>query len=139
MIQRDEDTHQAKLFYAKLPDDIAERYCLLLDPMLGKKTFPKRARVHSCPQTTDPLTFATTLFPQNLPATGGSAIKAIEVLLEHGVAQERIVFLNLVASPEGLKAMYDAYPQVKVVTAWIDDALNEKKYIVPGLGDFGDR
>lgn len=35
--------------------------------------------------------------------------------------------------------MYDAYPQVKVVTAWIDDALNEKKYIVPGLGDFGDR
>ena len=36
LIQRDEETHQAKLFYAKLPDDIAERYCLLLDPMLGQ-------------------------------------------------------------------------------------------------------
>ncbi|GJN89597.1 hypothetical protein Rhopal_002584-T1 [Rhodotorula paludigena] len=106
LIQRDEETAQAKLFYAKLPDDIANRYCLLLDPML---------------------------------ATGGSAIKAIEVLLDHGVPQERIIFLNLVSCPEGLKAMYDAYPQVKIVTAWVDEALNEHKYIVPGLGDFGDR
>ncbi|KAM0789003.1 hypothetical protein ACM66B_003071 [Microbotryomycetes sp. NB124-2] len=106
LIQRDEETHQAKLFYAKLPDDISDRYCLLLDPML---------------------------------ATGGSAIKAIEVLKDHGVPEDRIIFLNLVASPEGLQAMYDAYPNVKVVTAWIDEGLNEKKYIVPGLGDFGDR
>ncbi|KDE08998.1 uracil phosphoribosyltransferase [Microbotryum lychnidis-dioicae p1A1 Lamole] len=106
LIQRDEETHQAKLFYAKLPDDIAQRYCLLLDPML---------------------------------ATGGSAIKAIEVLLDHGVPEERIVFLNLVSCPEGLEAMYKAYPHVRVVTAWIDECLNEKKYIVPGLGDFGDR
>jgi len=67
-------------------------------------------------------------------ATGGSAIKAIEVLIDHGVPQERIIFLNLVSCPEGLRAMYDAYPQVKIVTAWVDEALNEAKYIVPGLG-----
>jgi len=50
------------------------------------------------------------------------------------VPQERIIFLNLVSCPEGLRAMYDAYPQVKIVTAWVDEALNEAKYIVPGLG-----
>lgn len=67
-------------------------------------------------------------------ATGGSAIKAIEVLLDHGVPQERIIFLNLVSCPEGLRAMNDAYPGVKIVTAWVDEKLNEQKYIVPGLG-----
>lgn len=125
LIQRDEETHQAKLFYAKLPDDIANRYSLLLDPMLGE--------LRSCTplsrQVAQMLTSALLI-----PATGGSAIKAIEVLIDHGVPQERIIFLNLVASPEGLKAMYDAYPKVKVVTAWVDEALNDKKYIVPGLG-----
>jgi uracil phosphoribosyltransferase len=61
------------------------------------------------------------------------------VLIDHGVPQERIIFLNLVSSPEGLQAMFDAYPKVKVITAWVDESLNEQKYIVPGLGDFGDR
>lgn len=72
-------------------------------------------------------------------ATGGSAIKAIEVLISHGVPEQRIIFLNLVSSPEGLEAMYKVYPHVKIVTAWVDEGLNEQKYIVPGLGDFGDR
>lgn len=67
-------------------------------------------------------------------ATGGSAIKAVEVLIDHGIPQERIIFLNLVSCPEGLQAMYSAYPQVKVVTAWVDDGLDSHKYIVPGLG-----
>ncbi|GAA5866582.1 hypothetical protein JCM8547_005466 [Rhodosporidiobolus lusitaniae] len=97
LIQRDEETAQAKLFYAKLPDDIADRYCLLLDPML---------------------------------ATGGSAIKACEVLIDHGVPEERILFLNLISCPEGLQAMHKAYPKVKVVTAWVDEKLNEAHYIV---------
>lgn len=64
LIQRDEETAKPKLFYAKLPEDIQERYCLLLDPML---------------------------------ATGGSAMQAIEVLLSHGVQEEKILFLNLVS------------------------------------------
>lgn len=42
--------------------------------------------------------------------------------------------MNLVASPEGLQAMYEIYPKIRVVTAWVDEGLNEKKYIVPGLG-----
>ncbi|KAJ3551847.1 hypothetical protein NP233_g13003 [Leucocoprinus birnbaumii] len=65
LIQRDEETTQPKLFYSKFPSDIAQRYVLLLDPML---------------------------------ATGGSAIKAVEVLIEHGVPAERIIFINLVRS-----------------------------------------
>lgn len=72
-------------------------------------------------------------------ATGGSAIKAISVLIAAGVPPSRILFLNLVCSPEGIQAMGTAYPEVKIVTAWIDDGLDERGYIIPGLGDFGDR
>jgi uracil phosphoribosyltransferase len=72
-------------------------------------------------------------------ATGGSAIKAVEVLEKHGVSQETIIFVNLVACPEGIQALLNAYPNIKIVTACIDKALDEKKYIVPGLGDFGCR
>ncbi|PLW05102.1 hypothetical protein PCANC_19849 [Puccinia coronata f. sp. avenae] len=106
LIQRDEETALPKLFYEKLPDDIQDRYVLLLDPML---------------------------------ATGGSAIKAIDVLIEHGVPEERILFLNLVAAPEGLANVFSKHPAVKVVSAWVDEGLDDKKYIIPGLGDFGDR
>ena len=112
-------------------------------------------------------------------ATGGSAMKAVEVLIEHGVPEERIIFINLVrtftgqiqslaqiltffcsqiASPEGLTTFCAKYPSLKVVrsglplthllsgcssfpqvTGWIDQGLNEKAYIIPGLGDFGER
>ncbi|RIA85624.1 uracil phosphoribosyltransferase-domain-containing protein [Glomus cerebriforme] len=72
-------------------------------------------------------------------ATGGSAIKAIEVLLAHEVKEDKILFLNLVASPEGIEAVTKKYSQLKIVTASIDKGLNDKKYIIPGLGDFGDR
>jgi uracil phosphoribosyltransferase len=67
-------------------------------------------------------------------ATGGSANKAIEVLLQYGVAEDRILFLNLLAVPEGIQAVTQAYPKVKIVTAQVDPGLNEKKFIVPGLG-----
>jgi len=106
LIQRDEETAEAKLFYSKLPDDIAQRYVLLLDPML---------------------------------ATGGSAIKAVEVLKDAGVPEDRIIFINLIAAPEGLKTFCTKYPKARVITGWIDKALNEKAYIIPGLGDFGER
>jgi len=72
-------------------------------------------------------------------ATGGSAKQAIEVLVENGVKLSNIVFANMICCPEGLKAMADAYPEVKIVTACVDECLNEEKYIVPGLGDYGDR
>ncbi|WFD44405.1 uracil phosphoribosyltransferase [Malassezia psittaci] len=106
LIQRDEETAKPKLFYAKLPEDIRDRWVLLLDPML---------------------------------ATGGSAIQAIEVLLDHGVHADRILFLNMIASPEGLQSVYDAYPQVRIISAWVDAKLSDQSYILPGLGDYGDR
>lgn len=72
-------------------------------------------------------------------ATGGSAIKAMEVILEHGVPQEHLIFLCILASPEGIQACLDVYPNVKIIAGWVDEGLNEQKYIVPGLGDMGDR
>lgn len=81
LVQRNEETGEARLYYAKLPEDIHERFVLLLDPML---------------------------------ATGGSAIRAIEVLLSKGVKQDKIVFLNVLSAPEGLKVMYEKYPKMKV-------------------------
>ena len=72
-------------------------------------------------------------------ATGGSAKACIKVILEAGVAEKDIMFLNVVSCPEGLRALNEAYPAVHVVTAAVDEKLNEDKYIVPGLGDFGDR
>jgi uracil phosphoribosyltransferase len=72
-------------------------------------------------------------------ATGGTIISAIKRLLERGVAQDNIVFINLVASPEGITALMSEYPKIRIVTAEIDPAMNDKKYIIPGLGDFGCR
>ncbi|KAK0720481.1 uracil phosphoribosyltransferase-domain-containing protein [Lasiosphaeris hirsuta] len=106
LIQRDEETAQPKLFYDKLPEDIADRWVLLLDPMF---------------------------------ATGGSAIMAVEVLISRGVPEERILFLNLIASPEGIRNFAAKFPKLRVVTAFVDQGLDEKNYIIPGLGDFGDR
>ncbi|GMH84397.1 hypothetical protein TL16_g09912, partial [Triparma laevis f. inornata] len=72
-------------------------------------------------------------------ATGGSAAKAIESLIAVGVPVSSIIFSNVVCCPEGLKYLGGLYPEVKIVTASIDEGLNEEKYIVPGLGDYGDR
>lgn len=70
-------------------------------------------------------------------ATGGSALNAIDFLREKGV--EDIAFISLVAAPEGVKAINEKYPDVEIFTAALDEKLNEKGYIVPGLGDAGDR
>jgi uracil phosphoribosyltransferase len=72
-------------------------------------------------------------------ATGGSAIMAVEVLKARGVPEERILFLNLIASPEGIRNFAEKVPRVRVITAFVDQGMNEAKYIIPGLGDFGDR
>ncbi|KAF2261055.1 PRTase-like protein [Lojkania enalia] len=106
LIQRDEETSKPKLYYDKLPEDISDRWVLLLDPML---------------------------------ATGGSALMAVEVLIARGVPENHILFLNLIASPEGAKNFAERFPKVRVVTAFVDIGLDQKNYIVPGLGDFGDR
>lgn len=72
-------------------------------------------------------------------ATGNSAIHAIQVLIDRGVSPEAIRFLCLVAAPEGVGAFLKAHPKVAVYVASLDEKLNENAYIVPGLGDAGDR
>ena len=94
LIQRDEETCRPKLFYDKLPEDIANRYVLLLDPMF---------------------------------ATGGSAMMAVEVLIGRGVPEDRILFLNLIASPEGIATFVEKYNKVRIVTAFIDKGLDAKR------------
>ncbi len=70
-------------------------------------------------------------------ATGGSAILAVDSLKQRSAAN--IKFVCLVAAPEGLKALQEAHPDIDIYTAALDDHLNEHGYIVPGLGDAGDR
>ena len=70
-------------------------------------------------------------------ATGNSSVAAIHLLKESGA--KNIRFMCLLAAPEGVKRMQEAHPDVQIVTAALDSHLNEKGYIVPGLGDAGDR
>jgi len=70
-------------------------------------------------------------------ATGGSAIMAIDFIKAKGV--KSIKFMCLIAAPEGVKALQEAHPDVDIFIAALDEKLNENKYIVPGLGDAGDR
>lgn len=73
-------------------------------------------------------------------ATGGSACMALDILVNtHNVNPDNVIFCNVICCPEGLKCMAEKYPTVKIVTACVDQCLNENKYIVPGLGDYGDR
>lgn len=72
-------------------------------------------------------------------ATGGSAIMAIDSLVKRNVDPINVKFVCLVAAPEGVKALQAAYPQVDIFTAALDEKLNEDGYILPGLGDAGDR
>ena len=103
-LYRDEKTLQPVEYFCKLPQDIAERDVLVLDPML---------------------------------ATGGSAIDAIgQIKKRH---PRSVKFLCIIAAPEGLEALKKAHPDVDIFCAGMDDHLNENGYIVPGLGDAGDR
>ena len=70
-------------------------------------------------------------------ATGGSATATAEVLKQWGV--RKIKYVGLIGAPEGIKAMQTAHPDIDIYLAAIDDHLNERAYIVPGLGDAGDR
>ncbi|MDY6029403.1 MAG: uracil phosphoribosyltransferase [Acidaminococcaceae bacterium] len=80
---------------------------------------------------------AYTLVVDPMLATGGSAVAAINNLKKYGM--KNIIFMCLVAAPEGVKKLNAVHPDVKIVAAALDDHLNERGYIVPGLGDAGDR
>lgn len=101
---RDPTTHEPHQYYCKFPDDIENRICLIVDPML---------------------------------ATGGSLTAAIQFLREAGVKDVRA--LTLVSAPEGVKTVLDFDSEVRLYTCALDRQLNESAYILPGLGDAGDR
>lgn len=103
-LYRDPVTLDAVEYYCKLPQDMADRDVIVLDPML---------------------------------ATGHSAIAAIDRVSESGARSIR--FACLLAAPEGLALFHEHHPTVPVFTASIDRQLNEHGYILPGLGDAGDR
>ena len=103
-LYRDEATLEPVEYYVKLPQDIAERDVILLDPML---------------------------------ATGNSTAHAVRLVREAGASSVRLI--AIIAAPEGVERVTSAYPDVRIVVAAIDRGLNEKGYIVPGLGDAGDR
>ena len=102
---RDEETHEPVAYFDKMPADVANRRCIVVDPML---------------------------------ATGGSASMAIKYLRKRGVSGT-INLVILVAVDEGINAVLETDDDVKIFTAAIDDGLNSAAYIVPGLGDAGDR
>lgn len=103
-LYRDPVTVEPVEYYCKLPDDIAEREVILLDPML---------------------------------ATGGSASAAITFLKNRGI--KNIKFMCLIAAPEGINRVTTDHPDVKIFCAAKDEKLNDHSYIIPGLGDAGDR
>ncbi len=103
-LYRDEETLQPVEYFCKLPQDIAERDVIVVDPML---------------------------------ATGGSAADAITMLKKRGAKNLRLVCL--ISSPEGIELVQKLHPDVDIYVAGIDEKLNEHGYIVPGLGDAGDR
>lgn len=103
-LYRDEETLQPVEYFCKLPQDIAEREIIVVDPML---------------------------------ATGGSAIDALTMLKNKGA--KFLKLMCLISSPEGIKAIKEAHPDVDIFVAEIDEKLNEQGYIVPGLEDAGDR
>lgn len=103
-LYRDPETLKAIEYYLKLPEDMASRKCIVVDPML---------------------------------ATANSASAAITRMKEAGARDIKMVCL--LAVPEGVKRLYELHPDVMVYTGALDSHLNDHGYIVPGLGDAGDR
>jgi uracil phosphoribosyltransferase len=94
-----------------------------------------RARSYYC--KLPPLEGTRVLLVDPMLATGGSAVQAIDVIKQRGGREIRL--LNVVAAPEGVRAVEEKHPDVPIIAGALDRGLNDRKYILPGLGDFGDR
>lgn len=93
--------------------------------------------IEYCDRLPKDLSDFTVIISDPMLATGGSALLAIDAVKARGAKD--IIFAGLVGAPEGVDAVYSKHPDVKVVLATLDEKLNEHGYIVPGLGDCGDR
>lgn len=87
----------------------------------------------------DELPSSQILLFEPMLATGGSGIAAIKVLLDHGAKADQIILINLLTVPEGIAAVQERFPEVRIVTSAIDDCLSGDAFMLPGIGDFGDR
>ncbi len=103
-LYRNPETLEPVEYYCKMPNDIASREVLIVDPML---------------------------------ATGGSATAAIQFIKNYGC--KNIKLMCIIAAPEGVKRIEEDHPDVELYVAAVDEKLNDHGYIVPGLGDAGDR
>ena len=74
-----------------------------------------------------------------MTTSGGSGAAALQMLIDAGVEQEQILFVAVISAPEGVRAINEQFPNIHLLIAQEDIGLNEQKFIVPGLGDFGDR
>lgn len=104
---------------------------------VGMERDHKTAEAHSYYCKLPPLENRRVLCVDPMLATGGSAVQALSVLRENGARDLRLV--TIVSAPEGVAAVERQHPDVPIITASIDRELNAQSYIVPGLGDFGDR
>jgi uracil phosphoribosyltransferase len=86
-----------------------------------------------------PLTTKRVLILDPMLATGGSAVQAIELVHSHGAAMKDLSLVCIVCAPEGVQAVEAIDPEIKIYAAALDRELNSRRYIMPGLGDFGDR
>lgn len=131
--------------------DIVRSGAILLESLRRNHPDVKTAKIliQRDEETAEPKLFYSKLAPSidkldvvlcdPMLATGGSAVMAINVLKEAGVKEENIFFWNVISCPEGLQRLAKDAPGVRILTAALDERLNEQKYIVPGVGDFGDR
>ena len=85
----------------------------------------------------DPIEERTIIVLDPMLATGGSAVDAIRMIKEHG--GKKIKFMCIIAAPEGLEKLHNEHPDVQIFVGNLDRCMNENKYIMPGLGDAGDR
>lgn len=86
-----------------------------------------------------PLAGRPVLLVDPMIATGGTAVRALDILLQHGVAEDNIRFMGLVAAPEGVRRLRSSYSRLPVWLAALDEGLDDDAFIVPGIGDAGDR
>ena len=106
---RDEETLKPIWYYNKVPNEIPD---------------PEKVYVY----ITDPML-----------ATGNSMLEAVRLYAERNIPIKHIKSLNLIAAPEGIELLHKEFPDLEIITAAVDEKLNEKGYIIPGLGDAGDR
>jgi len=108
--------------------------------VVGLKREEKTAEAHLYYHNFPPLTPEHQIIILDpMLATGGTAVETIALLKKYGIQENKIIFVSIVSAPEGINKIRTAFPTVTIITAAEDERLNAKKFIVPGLGDFGDR